>query len=345
MNHIVIIRPNYLLEGSHTTGFMKQDRQHLIRSLRGRRSKGEDEYAKPFFKWAGGKSQLLYEFDSRFPHSLETDALVSYIEPFVGGGAVFFYIAQLYPIKESVICDINPELILTWRVVKQDVTALIRLLSDLQEMYDTRDEALQLDLFYQIRDDLNRQKPSFDYETYGSHTIKRASQLLFLNKTCFNGLFRLNSRGEFNVPFGKYKNPNIVQEKNLIRASHLLTHTTIIQGDFTTCLEYVTSSSFVYIDPPYRPLNKTSSFTAYSQEGFSEQDQIRLMNFFRAVDKAGAKVMLSNSDPRNENPEDHFFDDLYQDYVIERVLAKRFINSKGDKRGAINELIIRNYQE
>jgi DNA adenine methylase len=117
------------------------------------------------------------------------------------------------------------------------------------------------------------------------------------------------------------------------------------QGDFTTCLAYVSDSTFVYIDPPYRPLNKTSSFTGYSQEGFSEQDQIRLFDFFRAVDKAGSKVMLSNSDPRNENPDDHFFDDLYQDYVIERVLAKRFINSKGDKRGAINELIIRNYQE
>jgi len=324
---------------------MKKGRQNLIKSIRGRRTKGDEEYAKPFFKWAGGKSQLLYEFDPRFPKTLETGDLVRYVEPFVGGGAVFFYIAQLYPIKEAVICDVNSELILTWKVVKQDVKTLIRLLQELQDAYDTRTEAERLNLFYQVRDDLNREKPSFDYNTYGDHTIQRASQLLFLNRTCFNGLFRLNSKGEFNVPFGKYKNPNIVQEKNLLMASNLLTHTTIIQGDFTTCLEYVDRSSFVYLDPPYRPLNKTSSFTSYSQEGFSEQDQLRLRDFYGAVANTGAKVMLSNSDPRNEDPADHFFDDLYKDFLIERVLAKRFINSVGEKRGDINELIIRNYPD
>ncbi|MCA1915224.1 DNA adenine methylase [Methanospirillum hungatei] len=324
---------------------MKKGKQNLIKSIRGRRTSGGEEYAKPFFKWAGGKSQLLYEFDPRFPKTLETGDLSRYVEPFVGGGAVFFYIAQLYPIKEAVICDVNSELILTWKVVKQDVNTLIRLLQELQEAYDARDEAERLNLFYQVRDDLNREKPSFDYDTYGDHTIQRASQLLFLNRTCFNGLFRLNSKGEFNVPFGKYKNPTIVQEKNLLMASNLLTHTTILQGDFTTCLEYVTKNSFVYLDPPYRPLNKTSSFTGYSQEGFSEQDQLRLCDFFLAVDTTGAKVMLSNSDPRNEDPTDHFFDDLYKDFLIERVLAKRFINSVGEKRGDINELIIRNYQD
>ena len=324
---------------------MKQERQYLIQSIRGKRTSGEDNYAKPFFKWAGGKSQLLYEFDPRFPKALETGDLNRYIEPFIGGGAVFFYIAQLYPIRESMICDINTELILTWKVVKQDVTALIRILQELQDAYDALDESGRLNLFYQVRDELNQERSSFDYDTYGDHTIKRASQLLFLNKTCFNGLFRLNSKGEFNVPFGKYKNPNIVQEKNLQMASDLLTHTTIMQGDFTTCLDYVDNMSFVYIDPPYRPLNKTSSFTGYSKEGFSEEDQIRLRDFYGTVDKAGAKVMLSNSDPRNEDPDDHFFDDLYKDFLIERVLAKRFINSVGEKRGAINELIIRNYQE
>jgi len=325
---------------------MIRNRNELIKSLRGRRTSGDETYAKPFFKWAGGKSQLLYEFDPRFPKGLFTGEVRRYIEPFVGGGAVFFYIAQLCPIKEWVIGDTNPELILTWHVVKQDADSLIARLQAMQDAYDAAGtEEERLALFYQVRDALNQERSSFDYATYGDHTITRAAQLLFLNKTCFNGLFRLNSKGEFNVPFGKYKTASIVIAKNLLMVSKLLANTTIICGDFTTCMEYVDPTSFVYLDPPYRPLNKTSSFTGYSQEGFFEQDQIRLCEFFKAVDAAGALVMLSNSDPRNEDPEDHFFDDLYKDYVIERVPAKRFINSVGEKRGDINELIIRNYEE
>ena len=323
---------------------MKEDRKQLIQSIRGRRTKGDDEYARPFFKWAGGKSQLLYEFDPRFPVELQNGKLTRYIEPFVGGGAVFFYIAQLFPIKEAIIGDINDELILTWQAIKKDVHPLIERLQILQNRYDTCDSSEQSDMFYEIRNALNNEKQSFDYSQYGEATINRATQLLFLNKTCFNGLFRLNSKGEFNVPFGKYKNPSIVNEKNLLMVSNLLTNTTIIHGDFRSCIDYIDTRSFVYIDPPYRPLNKTSSFTGYSKEGFSEQDQLRLCDFFETVDKVGAKVMLSNSDPRNEDPEDHFFDDLYQNYLIERVQAKRFINSVGEKRGSINELIIRNYQ-
>lgn len=317
--------------------------QNIIRSIRRKRSNGDDEYAKPFFKWAGGKSQLLHEFEIRFPPDMDGGTRTRYIEPFVGGGAVFFYVAQRFPIKESVICDINQELILTWQVVKRDVETLIQLLQELQNAYDPLDESGRLKLFYDVRDELNARQKTFDYSQYNNDTIHRASQLLFLNKTCFNGLFRLNSSGGFNVPFGKYKNPSVVNEKNLRKASALLTNTTILQGDFTRCLEFCDENSFIYIDPPYRPLNKTSSFTSYSQDGFSEQDQIRLREFFGDIDKTGAKVMLSNSDPRNEDPNDHFFDDLYQEYCIERVLAKRMINSIAEKRGAINELIIRNY--
>ncbi|MGV8109809.1 DNA adenine methylase [Methanospirillum sp.] len=159
----------------------------------------------------------------------------------------------------------------------------------------------------------------------------------------YNGLFRLNSKGGFNVPFGRYKNPRIINELNLLKASKLLSNTTILKGDFSICQEYIEEKTFVYIDPPYRPLNQTSSFTSYSQGGFSEQDQIRLSKFFADIDRIGAKVMLSNSDPKNEDPSDHFFDDLYQDFPIERVLAKRSINSMGNKRGEIKEIIVMNY--
>lgn len=316
----------------------------LIQSIRRKRANGDEEYAKPFLKWAGGKSQLLTEFAARLPVELKEGLLTRYIEPFVGGGAMFFYIIQLFPLNESILCDKNPELILTWETIKKDVTGLIRLLSEMQVHYYSLDEVDRMSYFYEVRDALNDEQKSFDYTKFNETTVRRASQIIFLNRTCFNGLFRLNSKGEFNVPFGRYKNPTIVNEKNLKKISALLSNTSFIQGDFNTCLEYAGKKTFMYLDPPYRPLNKTSSFTGYSSEGFSEEDQIRLADFFVNADQAGSKIMLSNSDPRNEDPSDHFFDDLFRDYHIERILAKRIINSVGEKRGAINELIIRNYQ-
>lgn len=315
----------------------------LIQSICRKRGNGSYESAKPFFKWAGGKSQLLSEFSSRIPSELEQGKCSRYVEPFVGAGAMFFYVAQLFPLKEAILCDINQELILTWQTIKNDVECLIQELTILQNRYDALDSQERMGLFYEIRDLLNEERKSYDYKTYGNDSIRRASQLIFLNRTCFNGLFRLNSKGEFNVPFGRYKNPTIVNENNLRKVSEILKNTTIIQGDFNLCLEYADKDAFVYIDPPYRPLNKTSSFTGYSLEGFTEEDQIRLSDFFKNADKAGAKIMMSNSDPKNEDPSDHFFDDLYQDYGIERVLAKRMINSVAEKRGEIKELIIRNY--
>lgn len=304
----------------------------------------ENGPAKPFFKWAGGKNQLLQEFDSRFPYELRTGILDRYVEPFIGGGAVFFYLVQLFPIKESFICDVNEELILTYRVVKKDVQALISLLSHYQERYDILDENERSLMYYEVRGELNEKRRDIEFSTYETKWIERAAQLLFLNKTCFNGLFRLNSKGGFNVPFGRYKNPKIVNKSNLLKVSEFLSNTTILLGDFSICQEYVNDRTFVYLDPPYRPLNPTSSFTSYSKEGFSELDQIRLSKFFAAIDKIGAKAMLSNSDPKNENPTDHFFDDLYKSYLINRVMAKRSINSVGGKRGEISEIIVMNYQ-
>ncbi|MFH0968407.1 MAG: DNA adenine methylase [Methanobacteriota archaeon] len=312
--------------------------------MRKRRSNEENEYAKPFFKWAGGKSQLLPEFDARLPQEFRSGVIDRYVEPFIGGGAVFFFITQLVPLKETVICDANEELILTYQVVKQDVDALIALLSQYQVLYDALDESERKVMFLRIRSDMNAARPGFDFSVYGDGWVERAAMLLFLNKTCFNGLFRVNSKGEFNVPFGKYKNPGIVNESNLRKVSALLENTTILLGDFTRCGEYIDSRTFVYVDPPYRPLNDTSFFTSYSLGGFTDQDQVRLSEFFERSDKIGAKVMLSNSDPKNEDPTDHFFDDLYQNYQIDRVQAKRFINSDADKRGAISEIIVMNYQ-
>ncbi|HWQ64013.1 MAG TPA: DNA adenine methylase [Methanospirillum sp.] len=317
----------------------------LIRSLRRKRSIADNEFAKPFLKWAGGKTQLLHEFDARFPENLKSGVLDRYIEPFIGGGAVFFFVMQLFSFKESVICDVNEELVLTYQVIRKDVEPLLILLQDFQFRYDALDEAGQKELFLEIRSELNVERSGFDFSSYGPSWIHRASQLLFLNKTCFNGLFRVNSSGEFNVPFGKYRNPGIVNEHNLRMASALLKNTTILHGDFSRCLEYIDSQTFVYLDPPYRPLTKSSSFTSYSRDGFSDQDQVRLRDFFDAVDRIGASVMLSNSDPGNEDPTDRFFDDLYEQYRIERVMAKRAINSNGEKRGSISEIIVMNYTE
>ena len=319
------------------------DSNTLIRSMRRKRSTAEHDFAKPFFKWAGGKAQLLQEFDQRLPAALLSGDLDRYVEPFIGGGAVFFFLMQRFPLKESVICDINEELVLTYQVVKQDVEALITLLNGYQVRYDALDESGRKDLFLEVRVHLNEEKKGFDYSSYGNPWIHRAAELLFLNKTCFNGLFRVNSKGGFNVPFGKYRNPGIVNESNLRKVSALLANTTIIQGDFSRSLDYIDERTFVYIDPPYRPLNSSSSFTSYSQDGFLDQDQIRLSEYFASVDKIGAKVMLSNSDPYNEDASDHFFDNLYQQYRIDRVMAKRTINSDAEKRGDISEIIVMNY--
>lgn len=322
---------------------MKTRSNALIKEMRIRRSNEESEYAKPFFKWAGGKSQLLQKFSERLPDRLKTGDLTRYVEPFIGGGAVFFYIIQMFPMKEAIICDVNEELILTYQVIKKDVERLISRLNWYQEEYTGRDEQERPAFFYEIREQMNAEKEAFDFSEYRERWIERAAQLLFLNKTCFNGLFRVNSSGGFNVPFGKYKNPNVVHEKNLRNVSALLTNTTILLGDFNKCLEYIDNNTFLYIDPPYRPLNKSSSFTSYAKEGFSDEDQKRLSEFFAEADRKGAAIMLSNSDPKNEDPDDQFFDDLYHEYRIERVGAKRFINCDAEKRGEINELIVMNY--
>ena len=275
---------------------------------------------------------------------MKNGEITRYAEPFVGGGAVFFYLGQRFAFDHSSIFDANEELILTYRVIKKSVKTLITELGSLETAYLSKGNKERERLFYDVRDSFNTKKPEINFHSYGGEWVTRAAQSIFLNHTCYNGLFRMNRRGEFNVPFGRYKNPRILNKDNLNEVAALLKNTSVIQGDFSGCKKFVDDTTFVYLDPPYRPLNDTSSFTSYSKDGFSDTDQRRLAEFFRELDRRGAKIMLSNSDPRNENPDDSFFDELYAGFTIERVPAMRSINCNGARRGEVNELIITNYR-
>ena len=299
--------------------------------------------AKPFLKWAGGKRQLINELNERLPKNL-IDEEFNYVEPFLGGGALFFYLNREYELNNVYLLDINRELIVGYKTLKNDVKPLINILKDFEEGYLTSTKEEREKFYYKIRNEYNDQMENFNYTKYNSEWIKRTAYLIFLNKTCYNGLFRQNQKGEFNVPWGKYKNPTICDEDNLIKVNKALRNTKIVKGDFEDSRRFIDENTFVYFDPPYRPINDTSNFTSYAKEDFDEEDQRRLAKFFGEMDDKGAYLMLSNSDPKNENPDDDFFDNLYQEYYIERVPAKRYINSDSSGRGEINELIIRNFE-
>ena len=298
---------------------------------------------KPFLKWAGGKTQLLDIFTRFYPLSLKEYSIENYFEPFVGGGAVFFDVASRYNIKSAFLYDVNDELILTYRVVQQDANKLIELLDKHQEKYEKLNEEKQSEYYYTIRQKFNAQVSRISLDKYSEKWISRAAQAIFLNKTCFNGLFRFNSKGEFNTPKGRYKRPKVLDKETILRASELLSIAEIKRADFRQVDKDIRPHSFVYYDPPYRPLNKTSSFTSYSKNPFTDEDQTGLASLFQRLNEKGIQQMLSNSDPKNTNPEDNFFDELYQGFHIFRVPAKRMINSKGEKRSAINEIIVTNY--
>jgi len=300
--------------------------------------------ARPFLKWAGGKNQILSELELRLPLHIKRSGIIDrYVEPFIGGGAFFFLLKRDYNIKRSFLVDVNRELIIAYKVIKKDPLKLIGKLKSLEELFLKLSREERKELFYGIRELYNQQMVGFDYENYNNSWVERSSFLIFLNKTCFNGLFRQNSKGEFNVPYGDYVNPNICNKVNIQKVSKALRATEIIQADFKISSKFIKENTFVYLDPPYRPLNKTSSFTSYAKEDFSDKDQIRLANFYRRMSNKGAYLMLSNSDPKNQNPEDNFFDDLYKDFNIDRVLANRMINCNGHKRGKIKEIIVTNY--
>jgi DNA adenine methylase len=299
--------------------------------------------AKPFLKWAGGKAQLLEQIAEHLPTELKLGKMKRYVEPFIGGGAVFFHIAQTYDVEKFFICDANDELTLAYRTLREDVEGLIEALARIQRQYHRLTPESQERLFYKIRARFNQTRTEINFNKFHPAWIERAAQIIFLNRTCYNGLFRVNASGDFNVPFGRYKNPQIASKNNLRAISSILQHAKIKFGDFTACEKFVDRHTFVYFDPPYRPISKTASFTSYSKRDFDDAEQLRLARFYRKLDHAGAKLMLSNSDPKNENPDDGFFEAAYQGYRIERVAANRMINSKAEKRGKINELLIMNY--
>ncbi len=301
--------------------------------------------ARPFLKWAGGKRQLLNEFEDFFPEDLKKGKIENYIEPFIGSGAVFFHIASKYEVKNYFISDINADLILAYKVIKQDVESLIELLKEYQADYHSMDKNSQKMRYYEIRNKYNEKLRGFDYNTSSSDWVERSAQIIFLNRTCFNGLFRVNSKGEFNVPIGNYNNPTICDEENLFSVKELLQNTTIEWGDYTVCKKYVNENTFIYFDPPYLPISETSHFTAYSKESFGRKEQEELAKFYHELHKTGAKLMLSNSDPTNVNPDETFFNDKYRgdNIYLNKVNASRMINSIKEKRGKIRELIIVNY--
>ena len=268
--------------------------------------------AKPFVKWVGGKTQLLPELTARIP-----DNFSRYFEPFVGGGALFFYLQP----EQSILIDINEELTNTYRVIKEKTEELIAALK--QHTYEK-------DYYYRVRN-IDRTN---EYKNWSD--VQRASRLIYLNKSCFNGLYRVNSKGEFNTPFGRYKNPRIVDEANLRAASIALQKAQIITGSFLEVESMINRDDFVYFDPPYAPLNATSNFTGYSQEGFDGELQEELRNLCDRLNQRGIRFMVSNSSAP-------LILDLYQNYQIDFVYATRAINSKGHKRGKIPEVIVSNY--
>jgi DNA adenine methylase len=294
--------------------------------------------AKPFLKWAGGKGQLLSQLSEHLPHQI-TEEPFTYIEPFVGGGAMLFYMLQRFDnIRKAVINDVNEDLILTYKIIKDDVEALIANLDKLEKDYLAIPEQEGRSLiFYEIRE---------QYNQHIGNDIDRASQLIFLNKTCFNGLFRVNRQGKFNVPFGKYANPTICNARILRTDSQLLQSAQMIicQGDYAQTIQHVDGLTFVYLDPPYRPLDATSSFTAYAKGDFNDDDQRSLATFCHQLSEKECLWMESNADCSAKNPEDTFFEELYADYHIERVYASRFINANPEKRGKLTELLIKNYE-
>ncbi|WP_299524903.1 DNA adenine methylase [uncultured Methanobrevibacter sp.] len=300
--------------------------------------------AKPFLKWAGGKSKLINEIELRFPKFIkESGKIEKYFEPFIGGGALFFYLMSNYDVSESYIYDINSELIVVYKTIQNNPHELIDLLSEIKERFIPKDHEDRKEFYLNIRKSFNEKLYDFDFENYSQEFIERAAQIIFMNKTCFNGLFRVNKKGEFNVPFGKYKNPSIFDAENIIAASVALKNTKIINASFLESEQFIDENSLVYLDPPYRPLSKSSNFTSYSKFDFTDDDQIELAKYYKRISSSGAKVILSNSDPKNTDETDNFFDDLYGDFVIDRVKAPRMINCNGNKRKPVNEIIVRNY--
>lgn len=294
---------------------------------------------KPFVKWAGGKNSLIPQITKYYPYELKNGTIERYIEPFVGGGAVLIDILQKYDVKEAYAFDINIDLINCYNVIKNNVEELISKLDKKEKEFLALNDEERQRYFYDIRAEYN------SYKLKDELDVKRAAEFIFLNRTCFNGLYRVNKDGKFNVPCGKYKNPTICDSNNLRNLSKLIQNVVFQYGDYKKSEQYVNNNTFVYFDPPYRPLSVTSGFTSYTKEDFNDDNQKELAKYFNRLSLKDAKLMLSNSNPKNVNKNDNFFEDIYRGFCINEVSAKRMINSNAKGRGEISELLITNYEE
>ncbi|GIV29486.1 MAG: restriction endonuclease subunit M [Bacteroidia bacterium] len=294
-----------------------------------------ERFAKPFLKWAGGKTQVINYIEKSLPKNIYKDKF-TYIEPFVGSGAVLFWILNNFPnLKKAIINDINEDLINTYKTIASKPKELISILQNLEREYHDLegDEEAKREYYYAKRSLYNQRKEK--------QTIQSAL-FIFLNRTCFNGLYRVNRKNEFNVPMGNYKKPTICDRENILAVSNALQKVEILSGDFEETIAYAEKQSLFYLDPPYKPLSKTSSFNSYSKFEFNDEDQIRLRDFCRKLDALGHTWILSNSDVKSKNKNNTFFDELYADFHIQRIYARRSINANPKKRGPLKELLITN---
>ena len=280
---------------------------------------------KPFIKWVGGKTQLINSIESTLPKDFERKENLTYIEPFVGGGAILFWILQKYPnIKKAVINDINPDLTTAYKTIKENPKKLVMELRSIADEYLPLSEEKRKEYYLTKRSRFN---------TKSLEPVENSALFIFLNRTCFNGLYRVNSKGLFNVPFGKYANPKICDEQTIFADSELLQKVEILTGDFEATLKLAGENSFFYFDPPYKPLSETSSFNSYAKEEFNDKEQVRLGEFCKRIDLMGHNFVLSNSDVKGKNPNDNFFDDLYNKFEIKRVFATRMVNANAKYLG------------
>lgn len=295
----------------------------------------KNKIAKPFLKWAGGKTQLINDIEKALPKNIYKDKF-TYIEPFVGSGAVLFWMLNNFPnLKKAVINDINEDLINTYKTIASRPKELISILQILQNEFHGLEgqEEAKKEYYYSKRELYNTRKE----EQSG-----QAALFIFLNRTCFNGLYRVNRKNEYNVPMGSYKRPTICDKGNIMAVSQVLQKVEILCGDYVETLNYADNNTLFYFDPPYKPLSETSSFNSYAIDDFNDAEQIRLRDFCLKLDTLNHTWILSNSDVKGKNENDNFFDDLYSDFNIQRVHAKRSINANPEKRGALKELLITN---
>jgi DNA adenine methylase len=297
--------------------------------------------ARPFLKWVGGKTQILPHIDANIPFELKDGDIQTYLEPFLGGGSVFFHIAQRYKVDRIVISDNNRDLIWAYETVKNYVDYVVEALADFQEIFWALSTEERSKMYYATRESFNAKRMEDTDDV--SFRVERTAQLIFLNKTCFNGLYRVNASGAFNVAFGRYDKPPICDRENLHACSRVLRRAEIRLCDFSEILQSMGGSSFVYLDPPYRPISMTANFTSYSPTNFDAIEQQRLAAHCLDLDKRQSRLMISNSDPKNIDPEDRYFEETYPHFRITTLSANRMVNCKTDRRGKISELLITNY--